>query len=165
MINSDIQMKTIKLKKEILLDIDFISQVGINVFDLGLVNVPDEKPVPPTKIKFDQFNIVNIVDVPARKMVYVDLVETIFPLIIWRGKDYDKKSDWTRQEVYSRASKLLNTSKPEQLKSLFDMNGMSIAITKEEFENIEKETEVEIQLHPRMFMIRPRYPFLPTEGI
>lgn len=158
-------MKTIKLKKEILLDIDFISQVGINVFDLGLVNVPDEKPVPPTKIKFDQFNIISIVDVPARKMVYVDLVETIFPLVIWQGKEYEKKENWTKKEVYSKASKILNNSSPDDLKPLFDMKGKHIAITKAEFENIERETEVEIPLHPRMFMMRPRYPFLPTEGI
>ena len=132
-------MKTIKLKKEILLDIDFISQVGINVFDLGLVNVSDEKPVPPTKIKFDQFNIINIVDVPARKIVYVDLVETIFPLVIWQGKEYEKKENWTKKEVYSKASKILNSSSADDLKPLFDMKGKHIAITKEEFENIEKK--------------------------
>jgi hypothetical protein len=71
---------------------------------VGVTNAVKE--LPRLAVSFEEFEIKSLTDVPALKIVLAHLVETVFPLVLWRGEEYDAVGNWTDEQVAARASEL-----------------------------------------------------------
>jgi hypothetical protein len=121
-------------------------------------------------LSFEEFEIKSIIDVPGLKIVMANLVETVFPLVLWRGEEYDQVGNWTDEQTAARASELLNSLTEEDFEKLYEIRhpaeiafGRSFA-TEEERKSIMEKIKPE-DFHKLLSCIpMPNRPMLPKQG-
>ena len=75
---------------------------------------------PRLAVSFEEFEIKSFTDIPALKIVLANLVETVFPLVLWRGEEYDQVGQWTDEQAVARATELLNSASEEDIQKLYE---------------------------------------------
>ena len=75
---------------------------------------------PRLAISFEEFEIKSFTDIPALKIVLANLVETVFPLVLWRGEEYDQVGQWTDEQAVAKATELLNSASEEDIQKLYE---------------------------------------------
>jgi hypothetical protein len=116
-------MNKLKLDKEIEINISnfivdpfgrliqpFPAQIGFGKFQGDTPNL----------LKIKELTVVSIIDCPSTKTVYLTLLETAVPLIVWSGKYYEEAGEWTEEQVYKAAADILNNSNGDFLIQLID---------------------------------------------
>jgi hypothetical protein len=171
-------MQKIKLnqKKTILLK---HSRFTANIFARNASNNPGQQiseqsnatqaEPPKLALSFEEFEIKSVIDVPSLKIVMANLVETVFPLVLWRGEEYDQVGNWTDEQVVARASELLNSLTEEGFEKLYEIRhpaeiafGRSFA-TEEERKSIMEKIKPEDFYKLLSCIPMPNRPILPKQ--
>lgn len=92
-------------------------------------------------IKITEVTPISIIDCSLTKTVYLNLLETCIPLIVWSGKFYDEAGQWTEEQVYNSAAEILNNSNGDFFIKLIDKSKfaeyMSFVTEKIKSENLD----------------------------
>jgi hypothetical protein len=125
---------------------------------------------PRLAVSFEEFEIKSFTDIPALKIVLANLVETVFPLVLWRGEEYDQVGQWTDEQAVARATELLNSLTEEDFEKLYEIRhpaeiafGRSFA-TEEERKSIMEKNKPEDFLKLLSCIPTPNRPMLPKQG-
>jgi len=154
------QKKTVLLKPNPFVR-NFIPNAGQPFSSPNLTGEPKN-----LEISFEEFEIKSFTDIPALKIVLANLVETVFPLVLWRGEEYDKVGQWTDEQAVTKASELLNSASEEDIQKLYERrNPAEIAFgdnveSKSHFEKIGKEEFRKLI----SFIPMPNRPILPKQN-
>jgi hypothetical protein len=122
-------MKKIKLNKQLEIDIKdyLVHPDGAIMQKFPMQNMPMAdfhnfgspwKNI--NSIKITEVTPISIIDSPVTKTLYLSLMETSAPLIVWTGKYYDEAGEWTEEQVYKAAEEILNSSNDQFFISLID---------------------------------------------
>ena len=122
---------------------------------------PTQKTEPPLIEKnVAQLTITKIIDVPVRKMVYVETVETAWPVVVWQNEEYKELGSYSAEDVYKKAEEVVAAMDQKTFSTLFDRYSRSelneFAKNGEFINKIRTETGIE-KFHPMNFGITPSY--------
>ena len=122
---------------------------------------PTQKTEPPLIEKnVAQLTITKIIDVPVRKMVYVETVETAWPVVVWQNEEYKELGSYSAEDVYKKAEEVVAAMDQKTFSELFDRhskNKSNEEISNKEFANkIKEEAGIE-KFHLMNFGITPSY--------
>jgi hypothetical protein len=90
-----------------------------NALSNGVIGIAETES-PKIELSFEEFEIKSLTDIPALKVILANLVETTFPLVLWRGEQYDQIGQWTDEQAVARASELLNSASQEDIQKLYE---------------------------------------------
>ena len=122
---------------------------------------PTQKTEPPLIEKnVAQLTITKIIDFPVRKMVYVETVETAWPVVVWQNEEYKELGTYSAEDVYKKAEEVVAAMDEKAFSTLFDRYSRSelneFAKNGEFIHKIRTETGIE-KFHPMNFGIMPSY--------
>jgi len=121
---------------------------------------------PKLAVSFEEFEIKSFTDIPALKIVLANLVETVFPLVLWRGEEYDQVGQWTDEQAVARATELLNSASEEDIQKLYERrHPVEIAFGgHDEAKNLSEKIGKEEFRKLISFMPMPNKPILPKQN-
>lgn len=131
------------------------------------VNAPidpsqSSQPAEPQLIEknVSQLTITKIIDIPLRKMVYVETIETTWPIIVWQNEEYKELGSYCADDVYNKAEEVAAAMDEKTFSALFDRystNELNDFAKNGEFINkIKEEAGIE-RFQPMNFGIMPSY--------
>jgi hypothetical protein len=153
------QKKTVPLKPNPFVR-NFIPNAGQPFSSPNLTGEPKN-----LEISFEEFEIKSFTDIPALKIVLANLVETVFPLVLWRGEEYDKVGQWTDEQAVTKASELLNSASEEDIQKLYERRSPTeIAFEYNEAKSLSEKIGKEEFRKLISFIPMPNRPILPKQN-
>lgn len=153
-------MKVLKFKNPRSFSLELLKDFGNNYFEIYQTDCKNS--VPQISLSINELNIFKVTDVPARKMLYVHFVETVSPLIIYAGEEYEKLESINREDVYKKALEIINSMSDLEFSKLFSLKMQDgIRMKQEEFEKIEIDSDFTCFVPAFIFYEEPKVPILP----
>jgi hypothetical protein len=155
-------MKVYKFNTRKKVKLSFLAQLGMETFDGELIFNKSIDDIPPVTLELEGLTLLKIVNFESRKLIYADFLETVYPLVLWSGEEYESNISSTKERIEERIKELINSSKKDYVSELFSITApVELELSNEEYVYIQKKYDFEFPVLPESLIIRPKRPVLP----
>lgn len=155
-------MKVYKFNSRKKIKLSFLAELGMEMFDGELFFNKKVEDIPPTVVELEGLTLLKTIDFESRKLILADFLETVYPLILWSGDEYENNSYSSKAKIEERINELINHPTDDYVSELFSIvPSDKLKLTEEEYTYIQKEYDFEFPLLPESLIIRPKRPTLP----
>lgn len=155
-------MKVYKFNSRKKIKLSFLAQLGMETFDGELFFNKEVEDIPPTTVELEGLTLLKTVEFESRKLILADFLETVYPLVLWAGEEYENNSCSTKTKIDARINELINHPTDDHVSGLFSIvPSDKLKLTEKEYEYIQKKYDFELPLLPESLIIRPKRPTLP----
>jgi len=101
-------MKVYKFNSRKKIKLSFLAQLGMETFDGELIFNKSIEDIPPVTLELEGLTLLKIVNFESRKLIYADFLETVYPLVLWSGDEYENNISSTKEKIEERIKELIN---------------------------------------------------------
>ena len=155
-------MKVYKFNSRKKIKLSFLAELGMEMFGGELFFNKKVEDIAPTIVELDGLTLLKITEFESRKLIVADFLETVYPLVLWSGEEYEKNSCSSKIKIDERINELINHAHNDYVSELFSVTPSDkLKLTDQEYSYIQKKYDFEFPLLPESLIIRPKRPTLP----
>jgi len=155
-------MKVYKFNSRKKIKLSFLAELGMEMFNGELFFNKKVEDIPPTIVELEGLTLLKTIEFESRKLILADFLETVYPLVLWSGEEYERNSCSSKVKIEERINELINHPTDDHVSELFRIvPSDKLKLTEEEYAYIQKKYDFELPLLPESLIIRPKRPTLP----